>query len=131
MSSTQKALVIDKKQGKFQLADIPIPKPGYGEILVKVQAAALNPVDWKIRKYGVLIDEYPAVVGSDIAGDVEDVGPGVTGFVKGDRVYVLIFKMPVGLSSCANVEFWTLGSVKDVLPRMAVVSNSMWPHLLR
>ena len=91
MSSTQTALVIDKKQGNFQLVDTAIPQPGYGEILVKVQAAALNPVDWNIRKYGVLIDEYPAVVGSDIAGDVEDVGPGVTGFVKGDRVYVVFF----------------------------------------
>ena len=129
MPSTQKALVIDKKQGNFQLADIAIPKPGYGEILVKVQAAALNPVDWKIRKYGILIDEYPAVVGSDIAGDVEDVGPGVTGFVKGDRVYVAVFTMR--LSSCANVEFLTLGSVKDSLPRKGVVSNSTWPHFLR
>ena len=87
MTSTQKALVIEKKQGNFQLADIAIPKPGYGEILVKVQAAALNPADWKIQKYGMLIDEYPVVVGSDIAGDIEDVGPGVTGFLKGDRVY--------------------------------------------
>jgi len=129
MSSTQKALVIDKKQGNFQLADIAIPKPGYGEILVKVQAAALNPVDWKIRKYGVLIDEYPAVVGSDIAGDVEDFGPDVTGFVKGDRVYAVIFKRR--LSSCSNTEFLTLGSVKDVLPRKGVVSNSTWSHFLR
>ena len=87
MTSTQKALVIEKRQGNFQLADIAIPKPGYGEILVKVQAAALNPADWKIQKYGMLIDEYPVVVGSDIAGDFEDVGPGVTGFLKGDRVY--------------------------------------------
>ena len=98
--STQKALVIDKKQGSFQLADIATSEPSYGEILVKVQAAALNPVDWKIRKYGVVIDEYPAVVGSDIAGDVEDVGPGVTGFVKGDRVYVMVLK--TGLSGCAK-----------------------------
>ena len=90
MPSTQKALVIEKKQGNFRLADIAIPKPGYGEILVKVQAAALNPVDWKIQKYGMLVNEYPVVVGSDIAGDVEDVGPGVTGFLKGDRVYVAV-----------------------------------------
>ncbi|KIM40682.1 hypothetical protein M413DRAFT_11531 [Hebeloma cylindrosporum] len=72
MPSTQKALVLDKKQGDFHLFDIAIPKPGNGEILVKVQAAASNPVDWKIPKYGVL---------------VEEVGPGVTGFEKGDRVF--------------------------------------------
>ena len=122
MPSTQKALVIDKRQGDFQLTDIAILKPGYGEILVKVQAAALNPVDWKIRKYGVLIDEYPAVVGSDIAGDVEEVGSGVTGFTKGDRVYVVV--LSVGLWGRSNIEFWTLGSVKDVLRKKVVVSSS-------
>ena len=90
MTSTQKALVIEKKPGNFQLADIAIPKPGYGEILVKVQAAALNPSDWKVQKYGAFVDKYPVVLGSDIAGDVEDVGPGVTGFLKGDRVYVAV-----------------------------------------
>ena len=96
--------MIDKKQGNFQLTDIAILKPGYGEILVKVQAAALNPVDWKIHKYGVLVDEYPAVVGSDIAGDVEEVGPGVIGFTKGDRVYVVV--LYVRLSGCTNIDFF-------------------------
>ena len=84
--STQKALLLDAKFGKLGVDTIPVPKPGPGDILVKVQAAALNPVDWKIQKYGIMFETFPAVVGSDIAGDVEELGEGVTDFQKGDRV---------------------------------------------
>ncbi|KAH9481166.1 Dehydrogenase azaJ [Psilocybe cubensis] len=87
MTITHKALVLPEKLGKFIVADFPREAPGHGEILIKVQSAALNPVDWKIQKWDVLIDGYPAVLGSDIAGDVEEVGEGVTEFKKGDRVF--------------------------------------------
>lgn len=86
VSLTQKALIIDAKFGNFVLDTISIPKPGPGEILVKIKAAALNPVDWKIQKFGVFVETFPAIVGTDIAGDVEEVGEGVTDFQKGDRV---------------------------------------------
>lgn len=82
----QKALFLDAKHGKFVVDTKPVPKPGPGEILVKVQAAGLNPVDWKIQKYGILIETFPTVLGTDIAGDVEELGEGVTDFQKGDRV---------------------------------------------
>ena len=84
----QTALLLDEKFGKFVLKTIPVPKPGPGDILVKVQAAALNPVDWKAQKYGIFAQEYPALLGTDIAGDVEELGEGVTDFKKGDRVWV-------------------------------------------
>ncbi|THU82645.1 GroES-like protein [Dendrothele bispora CBS 962.96] len=60
-----------------------------GEILVKVEASALNPVDWKVQDYGLFIpdESYPAILGLDVAGEVEDVGEGVSGFKKGDRVF--------------------------------------------
>ena len=83
---TQKALVLDAKDGKFVVDTRPVPKPGPGDILVKIQAAALNPVDWKIQKYGIIVPTLPAILGSDIAGDVEELGEGVTDFQKGDRV---------------------------------------------
>ena len=85
---SQTALLLDQKFGKFGLKAIPVPKPGPGDILVKVQAAALNPVDWKAQKYGIFVQEYPALLGTDIAGDVEELGEGVTDFKKGDRVWV-------------------------------------------
>ena len=59
------------------------------ELLVKIHATALNPVDWKIREYAYFITEYPAVLGTDSAGTVEEVGEGVTGFAKGDKVCVI------------------------------------------
>ena len=53
--------------------------------------------DWKVQKYGILIEKYrdPAILGFDIAGDVEEIGEGVTEFQKGDRVWVLNSKQPI------------------------------------
>ena len=84
--STQKALILYEKFGNLSVGTLPVPKPGSGEILIKVKAAALNPADWKIRKYGVVVETFPAILGLDIAGDVEEIGEGVTDFQKGDRV---------------------------------------------
>ncbi|KAL0059593.1 hypothetical protein AAF712_013644 [Marasmius tenuissimus] len=84
--SSQKALFITEKQGSFAVDTRDIQAPGAGEILVEVKAAALNPVDWKIQKYGIFLQKYPAVVGTDIAGDVVKLGKGVQGFNVGDRV---------------------------------------------
>jgi NADPH:quinone reductase-like Zn-dependent oxidoreductase len=82
----QKALLLTKKQGEFVIENIDIPTPGSGELLVKIYATALNPVDYKIKDYGIFVEEYPAVLGNDAAGIVEAVGEGVKAFVKGDRV---------------------------------------------
>ncbi|KAJ3728306.1 GroES-like protein [Lentinula raphanica] len=83
----QKAVLLEKAKGPFVVADVPIPKPGPDQLLIKVQAAALNPVDWKIQAWDFLIQEYPAILGSDLAGDVEETGEGVEGFSKGDKVF--------------------------------------------
>ena len=84
--STHKALLLEKKFGGYAVGDIPTPKPGPGELLVKVHAAALNPVDWKIQKYGIFIETFPAILGSDVAGEVVELGTGVSSFKVGDRV---------------------------------------------
>ncbi|EDR03259.1 uncharacterized protein LACBIDRAFT_253472 [Laccaria bicolor S238N-H82] len=86
MAEQQKALLLPVKLGEFTLGTTQVYKPGPGELLVKNKAASLNPVDWKVRKYHAFIKEYPAILGLDIAGDVEYIGEGVTGFLKGDRV---------------------------------------------
>jgi len=82
---TQKALLL-KETWEFKVEEIPIPIPGHGKILVKIQSAALNPADWKIPRFKVMITDFPAVLGSDIAGNVEAVGEGVDDFKVGDRV---------------------------------------------
>lgn len=86
MSPQQKALVIPKKQGNFEVHSRSIPSPGAGQLLVKVQSAALNPIDYKIRETALIPIHYPAILGSDIAGIVEEVGEGVEDFRRGDKV---------------------------------------------
>jgi len=87
---TQKALYLDSKYGKFVLGENQIPTPGRGDLLVRIQAVGLNPVDWFISKYGEFVHEYPAILGTDIAGTVEEVGEGAVGFKKGDRMYGIL-----------------------------------------
>ena len=86
--SQQKVLYLTKKNGPFEVHTADVPKPGPGQLLIKVEAAGLNPVDWKIQLYGLFSDtmEFPSILGSDAAGTVEELGEGVTGFTKGDRV---------------------------------------------
>jgi NADPH:quinone reductase-like Zn-dependent oxidoreductase len=86
--ATQKALFIDKLKGDWVLkTDHAVPTPGENQLLVKIESAALNPVDWKVRELGWFVEDYPALIGTDIAGVVEKAGPGVTKFKEGDRVF--------------------------------------------
>ncbi|TBU29598.1 GroES-like protein [Dichomitus squalens] len=86
-SLMQKALILPAKQGKFVVGSTMIPSPGPLEVLVRVESAALNPVEWKIQAYGVFVSTYPAVLGTDGAGIVEDIGSDVTTLAKGDRIF--------------------------------------------
>jgi NADPH:quinone reductase-like Zn-dependent oxidoreductase len=89
-----KAVVIDGFGGVEQLhiQDVDDPPVGRGEVLVRVRATSVNPVDLKIRngsaarRMGV---ELPAILGRDLAGEVVRSGEGVTGFDKGMRVMAL------------------------------------------
>ncbi|TCL75781.1 zinc-dependent alcohol dehydrogenase family protein [Rhizobium sp. BK251] len=90
--STQKtmnALILENNDGPFRLAEIPRPVPQTGEVLVRIKASGVNPLDTKIRagKAAHARHPLPAVLGIDMAGIVEDVGAGVTGFRRGDEVY--------------------------------------------
>jgi NADPH:quinone reductase-like Zn-dependent oxidoreductase len=89
---SMKAVVINEFGGRevLKYVDMPIPEPGEGEVLVRVRAAGVNPVDWKIRA-GHLKDFYPykfpVVLGWDLAGVVEKVGYSARRFKSGDEVY--------------------------------------------
>lgn len=87
MPDEQLALILPSKQATFAVAGRKIPKPGPGEVLVKLQATALNPFDAKAHKDGTLVDSYPAVLGTDGAGIVEEIGEGVTKFDPGERIF--------------------------------------------
>jgi NADPH:quinone reductase-like Zn-dependent oxidoreductase len=78
---------------QLRYEDAPDPKPQADEILVRVAAASINPVDWKIRQ-GHLKEmmplQFPAILGRDVAGEVIETGANVQNFKKGDRVLGLI-----------------------------------------
>ncbi|MFI5862266.1 NADP-dependent oxidoreductase [Streptomyces sp. NPDC051546] len=85
-----RAVVVSQWGGPEVLIETELdrPEPGLGEILVRVHAAGVNPVDWKTRASGALIPWGPVpMVGWDVSGTVEAVGPGVTLYRAGDEVY--------------------------------------------
>jgi len=67
--------------------EAPRPDPAPTEVLVRVAAAGVNPVDWKVRAAGGFLGEPPFTVGWDVAGVVEELGMGVTWLAPGDRVF--------------------------------------------
>src|SRR5436190_9893002 len=72
---------------KFE--DAPRPTPGEGEMLVRVHAAGVNPVDWKIRAGGRSMAK-PYIPGFDVSGVVEQVGPKVSKLKAGDEVFAMV-----------------------------------------
>lgn len=88
--TTQKALWLTKVGAEYTLGKNEIPEPGPGEVLVQLEATALNPIEWKIQQSGFfLVKEYPTIIGADGAGVVRKVGDGVTNLTQGDKVLVL------------------------------------------
>src|SRR5438128_11635210 len=92
-----KAALIDRYGGNdaVSVADIAIPTLGATDLLVRVHAASVNPVDIKTRdgKLKTLLKyRFPLVLGNDLSGVVSDVGSRVTRFTKGDAVYARVDK---------------------------------------
>ena len=87
-----KAVVVHKYGGPevLKFEDYPDPVPGAGEVLVRVAAASVNPLDYK-RRAGLTDDYYPihfpGLIGVDMAGTVVKIGPEVEGFSLGDQVF--------------------------------------------
>ena len=99
-----KALVFKNYGGPASLAfaDFPLPAPGPDEILVRVHAVGLNPVDNMITKGAfkpILRFKLPAVLGSDVSGVVEKVGENVTRFRRGDAIFASVFDLGIGTLS--------------------------------
>ena len=92
-----KAVVLHKYGAPSELKyeDFPDPVAGEGEVLVRVAAVSINPVDVKMRS-GAAKDrfpvEFPGILGRDVSGTVRSVGPGVGNFAPGDKVFALAWK---------------------------------------
>ena len=107
--------------------DLPAPKPGPTQCLVKVSAVALNPIDTYIRA-GMFQMPLPApfIVGCDLAGTVAEIGPGVTRFEPGDRVWGsnqgLLGRQGTFAEYCAVDECWLYPTPHDVTDEQAAAS---------
>ncbi|HTK20816.1 MAG TPA: alcohol dehydrogenase catalytic domain-containing protein [Mucilaginibacter sp.] len=84
-----KALVLENFNAPYQVREIDKPVAGKGQVLVKIEASGVNPLDMKIKAGQAAHARVtlPAILGIDIAGTVESVGEGVTSFKPGDKVY--------------------------------------------
>src|ERR1019366_1484995 len=89
-----KAIVVHQYGGPevLKFEEYPDPVPGRGEVLVRVAAASVNPIDYK-RRAGLTKDFYPihfpGLIGVDMAGTVVKVGPGVEAFTAGNQVFAM------------------------------------------
>ena len=107
--------------------DLPAPKPGPTQCLVKVSAVALNPVDTYIRAGMIQMPlPSPFIVGCDLAGTVAEIGPGVTRFEPGDRVWGsnqgLLGRQGTFAEYCAVDECWLYPTPHDVTDEQAAAS---------
>ncbi|MFC0400291.1 zinc-dependent alcohol dehydrogenase family protein [Paraburkholderia rhizosphaerae] len=86
---SMQALVLNRHNGPLEWTRLPKPAPATGQVLVRIAASGLNPLDAKIRAGQAAHAKHPLplVLGIDLAGTVESVGPGVTAFNVGDQVF--------------------------------------------
>lgn len=117
-----RAVVVEQWGGTENLVEreMPRPEPGLGEVLVRVHAAGVNPVDWKTRASGALI-EWGAVpaVGWDVSGTIEAVGPGVGMFRPGDEV----FGMPSFPRQAGAYAEYVVAPARHLAPKPAALTH--------
>ena len=104
-----KALLLEEYNTPYRLLELPTPVAGPRQVLVRIVASAINPLDLKIKagQAGHAQTKLPAILGIDMAGIVEAVGEGVTGFQPGDEVYGMtggIAGVPGSLAEYAAVD---------------------------
>ncbi len=104
-----KALLLEQYNTPYQLVELPAPVAGPRQVLVRITASAINPLDLKIKagQAGHAQAKLPAILGIDMAGIVESVGSEVVGFQPGDEVYGMtggIAGVPGSLAEYAAVD---------------------------
>ncbi len=107
-----KEVVYEKFGGIDVLQTVEVPKPSIhsNQVLVKIKAVSINPMDWKIRKGEMKLmsgSKFPKRIGVDFAGIVEEIGKDVTNFKKGDEVFGAVNGMKEG----ALGEFVAIASI--------------------
>lgn len=125
--ATMQAVVMRGNGGAdvLKLETVPVPEPADGQVRIRIRAAAVNPVDWKRREgryrappsvatAGIAQPARPAytILGFDAAGTIDAIGPGVTGYRRGDAVYAALQRAPQG-----SYAQYAVVRVDDVAPK--------------
>jgi NADPH:quinone reductase-like Zn-dependent oxidoreductase len=97
----------------LKVVDLPRPEPSISEILVRVHAAGVNPIDGANRQTGAFVGQPPFVLGWDVSGTVEAVGPGVTLYKPGDEVFGML-PFPQGHGAYAQ---YVVGPTRVFVPK--------------
>jgi NADPH2:quinone reductase len=119
VTRTMHAVVVDVLGGTPRVAEVEVPSPEAGQLLVKVRAAGINPFDWQLAEgalRGTVPNVLPFVLGNDAAGVVEGIGAGVTEFAIGDRVFGQLFHTPLGEGTFAEHTIADAGGAVARLP---------------
>ncbi|NWE12790.1 zinc-dependent alcohol dehydrogenase family protein [Pseudomonas yamanorum] len=125
-----KALILNSFGGpeSFELRDVPKPVPHAGQVLVRVHATSINPLDYQVRRgdYPDLVP-LPAITGHDVSGVVEAVGPGVTAFSPRDEVWYTpqIFEGPGSYAEYHVVAESIIGRKPPSLSHLEAASLSL------
>ncbi len=108
-----KAIVINSygNEDVINYVDVERPEPNTDEVLIKVHAAGVNPVDWKIRnglgeRLGL---KLPISLGGEIAGTIEKTGAGIRDFKKGDAVY--------GIVPSGGYAEYVIAKIEEIAPK--------------
>ena len=99
----------------LKLSRVPVPEPAQGQVRIRVRAASVNPIDWKLRldrahRFGVI--EFPRIPGNDIAGTIDELGPGVSDCKAGDAVIAALQRAPQG-----GYAEYAIAPVRDIAPK--------------
>ncbi|KAF4540662.1 alcohol dehydrogenase [Lasiodiplodia theobromae] len=113
MTKNQAAWITEAKSRPLKVDEASNWKAGAGEVLIKNAAVAINPVDWKIQDFAGLPLPYPNILGSDLAGVIEEVGKGVSHLKKGDRV--MAFSPSIATGNPANGAYQRYTVVPETL----------------
>ena len=122
-----KAIVIDGHGGPeaMRYADIPTPKVGPGDVLIKIDTAGINRFDTLVRSGNVpnASVTFPHVLGVEGVGTVADVGPGVTGFKVCDRVVPVL---TVSLGTCSEPVCYCMQGHDNICAKFDKLGHTRW-----
>jgi len=130
--SSMRALQINEygDNGVLTIADVSLPAPTGSQVLINVQATALNPLDATLRSgyaQAVMPLQFPATLGGDVAGVVAAVGPDVTDFAVGDRVYGNAYTLLGGSGAIAEQALVHSGNLAPIPGALSFVEAASMP----